>query len=87
MVPFLHKMTFRHTGPMEQECCVKDLPIIYHIRMLADSFHSQDRADDAGQEPHGAGNKFKRSKTETCWMWEETVVITPYLIQASNDDM
>jgi len=34
MVPFLHKLTFRHTGPMEQECYVKDLPIIYHIRKL-----------------------------------------------------
>jgi hypothetical protein len=38
MVPFLHKLTFRHTDPMEDEYHVKDLPILYHIRKLANSF-------------------------------------------------
>jgi len=37
MVPFLHKLTFRHTGPMQAEYYVKDLPIMYHIRKLAPS--------------------------------------------------
>jgi hypothetical protein len=35
MVPFLHKLTFRHTDPMEDEYHVKDLPIMYHIRKLS----------------------------------------------------
>jgi len=38
MVPFLHKLTFRHTDPVEDEYHVKDLPIMYSIRKLARTF-------------------------------------------------
>jgi hypothetical protein len=38
MIPFLHKLTIRHTDPMEDEYHVKDLPIMYHIRKLANPF-------------------------------------------------
>jgi hypothetical protein len=67
---------------MESEHYVKDLPIMYHIRKLLLNLGIQ--AKNVEQKPHDQGNKFKRSKTETCWMWNEIVIITPYLIQGSD---